>query len=152
MNKKYFDSVLVSNPFQTTIVPEGVIVTITNEEVKPVKIKTAQKALERIKNFLKENCKHWKQDVGYIEQALKEADEYKKEQEQKNKDNANCVAKLCGDLSELQEFVRIMASRRFIVPRLEDSMIMFYDVDKRHSEAEFDLVERMLDRYGKRKD
>lgn len=152
MKEKYFDSILVSNPFQASIFPEAVVVTITNDEVKPMKIKTAQKALERIKNFLKENCKHWKQDVSYIEQALKEAAEYKKEQEQKNKDNANCISKLCVDLSELQEFARIMASRRFIVPRLQDSMIMFYDVDKRHSETEFDLVERIMDKYGKRKD
>ena len=107
MEKKYFDY-YIPNPFQTAIVPEGVVVTITNEEVKPVKIKTAQKALERIKNFLKENCKHWKQDVGYIEQALKEAAEYEKEQEQKNKDNANCISKLCVDFSELQEFARII--------------------------------------------
>ena len=151
MEKKYFDY-YIPNPFQTAIVPEGVVVTITNEEVKPVKIKTAQKALERIKNFLKENCKHWKQDVGYIEQALKKAAEYKKEQEQKNKDNANCISKLCVDLSELEEFARIMATRRFIVPQLKDSIIMFYDVDKRHSEAEFDLVERMMDKYGNKKD
>lgn len=27
-------------------------------------------ALERIETFLKENCKHYKQDIGYIEQAL----------------------------------------------------------------------------------
>lgn len=82
MKDKYFP--YIPFPYQNAaIVPEGVVVTITNGEVKPMKIKTAQKALERIKNFLKENCKHWKQDVAYIEQALKEADEYKKEQEQK---------------------------------------------------------------------
>ena len=45
-----------------------------------------------------------------------------------------------------------MATRRFIVPQLKDSIIMFYDVDKRHSEAEFDLVERMMDKYGNKKD
>lgn len=28
------------------------------------------KALKRIENFLKENCKHYKQDVGYIREAL----------------------------------------------------------------------------------
>lgn len=27
-------------------------------------------ALERIETFLKENCKHYKQDIGYIKQAL----------------------------------------------------------------------------------
>lgn len=107
MDKKYFDSVLVSNPFQATIVPEGVVVTITDGEVKPMKIKTAQKALERIKNFLKENCKHWKQDVGYIDQALKEADEYKKEQEQKNKDNTNTIRKFTIDLYNLAKFAQL---------------------------------------------
>lgn len=29
------------------------------------------KALERIKGFMSQNCKHWKQDTGYIEQELK---------------------------------------------------------------------------------
>lgn len=29
------------------------------------------KALNRIETFLKENCKHYKQDIGYIKQALK---------------------------------------------------------------------------------
>lgn len=28
------------------------------------------RALERIETFLKENCKHYKQDIGYIKQAL----------------------------------------------------------------------------------
>ena len=36
------------------------------------------RALERIKEFMKVNCKHWKQDVGYIEEELKTLEIVKK--------------------------------------------------------------------------
>lgn len=29
------------------------------------------RALARTKDFMSQNCKHWKQDIGYIEQELK---------------------------------------------------------------------------------
>ena len=36
------------------------------------------RALKRIKNFMELNAKHWKQDIGYIEQELKALDIIKK--------------------------------------------------------------------------
>ena len=36
-----------------------------------------QRALGRIKDFMSQNCKHWKQDVGYIEEELKDYSEIK---------------------------------------------------------------------------
>lgn len=32
------------------------------------------RALARVKDFMSQNCKHWKQDIGYIEQELKALD------------------------------------------------------------------------------
>lgn len=29
------------------------------------------RALARVKDFMSQNCKHWKQDIGYIEKELK---------------------------------------------------------------------------------
>ena len=36
------------------------------------------KALARVKHFMSLNCKHWKQDIGYIEEELKAGEKYKK--------------------------------------------------------------------------
>ena len=41
------------------------------------KISRGQRALGRIRVFLSQNCKHWKQDVGYIEEELKDYHEIK---------------------------------------------------------------------------
>lgn len=39
------------------------------------------RALERIENFLKENCRHYKQDVSYIRETLIKAQEHKEKYE-----------------------------------------------------------------------
>lgn len=41
------------------------------------KMSRGQRALGRIRGFLSQNCKHWKQDVGYIEEELKDYHEIK---------------------------------------------------------------------------
>ena len=66
-------------------------------------------------------------------------------------DTENIGKSKCQELNYLREFAKIMSSRRLINPRLKDS-IMFYDVEKRHSETEFDLVKKVVEKYGKKRD
>ena len=54
------------------------------------------------------------------------------------------------DITDLVKFAEIMASRRLINPRLQDSSVMFYDVEKRHSESDFVLVKKVVEKYGKK--
>ena len=41
------------------------------------KMSRGQRALARVKGFMSQNCVHWKQDVGYIEEELKDYHEIK---------------------------------------------------------------------------
>ena len=66
------------------------------------------KALGRIKNFLSQNCKHWKQDVGYIEEELKDGAKCKKALE--------IIKKSISDVTSLNLLLRELLLQRKITP------------------------------------
>lgn len=66
-----------------------------------IRPRVVKHALQRIKNFLSENCIHWKQDIGYIETKLAQQ---KEEIELLQKYNFDYVKEL-NLLREFAEFI-----------------------------------------------
>ena len=93
-----------------------------------------------------ESC--FENEINKIKDTLNQAEENEKELIAEQHRLFDLAKEHEKELTELREFVRIMASRRLINPRLKDSAVMFYDVEKRHSETEFDLVKWVVEKYG----
>ena len=68
------------------------------------------KALERIKDFMKVNAKHWKQDVGMIEKELKALEIIKKlliiDNDKQRIDIKNCVEMSDDEYDLLKEVLK----------------------------------------------